>query len=128
MAVGDRVCLREDFASLRLILLLVGGERRRGCAGLVRREGQLTGQSGLQHVGGRQPLSVMGQSRTRGVIGRLGGVGPDGPVLHLPLSFQQRLETKMVKKTMKHHSCYRNVSKTRLINSSVQRSTIRSGL
>lgn len=98
MAVGDRVCLREDFASLRLILLLVGGERRRGRAGLVRREGQLTGQSGLQHVGGRQPLSVMGQSGTRGVIGRFGGVGPDRPVLHLPLSFQQRLETKMVKK------------------------------
>lgn len=98
MAIGDRVSLREDFASLRLILLLVGGERRRGCAGLVWREGQLTGQSGLQHVGGGQPLSMMGQSRTRGVIGRFGGVGPDCPVLHLPLSFQQRLETKTVKK------------------------------
>lgn len=111
VAVGDRVRLREDFASLRLVLLLVGGERRRGCAGLVRREGQLTGQGGLQHVGGRQPLSVMGQSRTGGVVGRFGGVGPDCPVLHLPLSLQQRLETKMVEKTMKHHSGYKNVSK-----------------
>lgn len=111
MAVGDRVCLREDLAGLRLILLLVGGERRRGRAGLVRREGQLTGQSGLQHVGGRQPLSVMGQSGTGGVVGRFGGVGPHCPVLQLPLAFQQRLETKMVgKKTMKHHSRYRNVS------------------
>lgn len=94
MAVWHHICLRENLPGFCLVLLLVGGERRRRCAGLVRRERQWSGESGLQQVGGRQPLSVVSQRRTGGVIGGFRGVGPDCPVLHLSLSLQQRLERK----------------------------------
>lgn len=58
------------------------------------REGQLRGERGLQHVGGRELLSVVSERRAGRVVGGLRRVGPDGAVLHFPLPPQQRLDRK----------------------------------
>lgn len=84
------VSVRHRVRTIWLVLLLVGGQRWRGGAGLVSGEGALLQRAGRR----RQSLGVVSQSWAGRIIRGLWGVWPNRPVLQLALPLQQRLRER----------------------------------